>query len=44
MLTHAFSAAGVDVVLCSMLDEAHLRSNLDVVEQLIEAEHRAPAA
>ena len=44
LLAHAFSAAGVDVVLCSMLDEAHLRSNLDVVEQLIEAEHRAPAA
>ncbi|HXP03534.1 MAG TPA: aldo/keto reductase [Stellaceae bacterium] len=44
MLTHALSAAGVDVVLCSMLDEAHLRSNLEIAEQLIEAEHRAPAA
>jgi aryl-alcohol dehydrogenase-like predicted oxidoreductase len=44
LLAHALSAAGVDVVLCSMLDEAHLRSNLDVVAQLTEAEHRAPAA
>jgi aryl-alcohol dehydrogenase-like predicted oxidoreductase len=44
MLKHALSAAGVDVVLCSMLDAAHLRSNLEIVEQLIEAEHRAPAA
>ena len=44
LLTHALSAAGVDVVLCSMLDEAHLRSNIEIAEQLIEAEHRAPAA
>jgi aryl-alcohol dehydrogenase-like predicted oxidoreductase len=44
MLTHALSAAGVDVVLCSMLDEAHLRANLEVVERHIEAVHRAPAA
>ncbi len=44
MLAHALTSAGVDVVLCSMLDEAHLRSNLEVVEELIEAEHRAPAA
>ena len=44
MLSHALSAAGVDVVLCSMLDETHLQSNLNVAEELIEAEHRAPAA
>ena len=44
MLAHALTAAGVDVVLCSMLDEVHLRSNLAVAEELIEAEHRAPAA
>jgi aryl-alcohol dehydrogenase-like predicted oxidoreductase len=44
MLMHALSAAGVDVVLCSMLDEKHLRANLDVAERHIEAEHRAPAA
>ena len=44
MLRHALSAAGVDVVLCSMLSEAHLRSNLKIVEELVEAEHRAPAA
>jgi hypothetical protein len=31
-------------VLCSMLDEAHLRANLEVADQLFEAEHRAPAA
>lgn len=44
MLAYALNAAGVDVVLCSMLDAAHLRANLDVAEELNEAEHRAPAA
>jgi aryl-alcohol dehydrogenase-like predicted oxidoreductase len=33
LLAHALAAPGVDVVLCSMLDEAHLRANLDAVEQ-----------
>ena len=44
MLAHALSAAGVDVVLCSMLDESHLRANLQIAKELVEAEHRAPAA
>lgn len=33
MLGHALGAEGVAVVLCSMLDEAHLRANLAAVEQ-----------
>ena len=33
LLAHALAASGVDVVLCSMLDEAHLRANLDAVGQ-----------
>ena len=33
LLAHALAAPGVDVVLCSMLDETHLRANLDAVEQ-----------
>jgi aryl-alcohol dehydrogenase-like predicted oxidoreductase len=32
MLRHALAAPGVAVVLCSMLDEAHLRANLAAVE------------
>jgi len=44
MLDHALNAASVDVVLCSMLDEAHLRANIDIVERHFEAEHPAPAA
>ena len=32
LLAHALAAPGIDVVLCSMLDEAHLRANLDAVE------------
>jgi aryl-alcohol dehydrogenase-like predicted oxidoreductase len=44
MLSHALNATGVDVVLCSMMGAAHLRSNLETIEQLLESEHRAPAA
>src|SRR3984957_1353199 len=33
MLGHALAAPNVAVVLCSMLDEAHLRTNLDAVER-----------
>jgi len=32
MLAHALAAPDVAVVLCSMLDETHLRANLDAVE------------
>ena len=32
MLAQAMVAPNVAVVLCSMLDEAHLRANLDAVE------------
>jgi aryl-alcohol dehydrogenase-like predicted oxidoreductase len=32
MLTYALAVPHVAVVLCSMLDEAHLRANLDAVE------------
>jgi aryl-alcohol dehydrogenase-like predicted oxidoreductase len=32
MLAHALATPGVAVVLCSMLDEAHLRANLAAVE------------
>lgn len=32
MLSQALAASNVAVVLCSMLDEAHLRANLDAVE------------
>jgi aryl-alcohol dehydrogenase-like predicted oxidoreductase len=41
MLEHALAAPGVGVVLCSMMDEAHLRANLAVVERAVEI---APAA
>jgi aryl-alcohol dehydrogenase-like predicted oxidoreductase len=34
MLAHALAAPGVSVVLCSMLDEAHLRANLAVAERV----------
>jgi aryl-alcohol dehydrogenase-like predicted oxidoreductase len=44
MLAYALSAPGVGVVLCSMLDAAHLRSNLEIAEQQNDAERRAPAA
>jgi aryl-alcohol dehydrogenase-like predicted oxidoreductase len=33
MLAYALSAPNIAVVLCSMLDEAHLRANLDAVER-----------
>jgi len=50
MLSHALAAQEVDVVLCSMLDPAHLKANLDIAEhprdsgQEIAAALRASAA